>query len=36
MDEVSESGQEIVIIKRGRPVSKLVPYRERSISPFGR
>ena len=36
MDEVSESGQEIVITKRGRPVSKLVPYRERSISPFGR
>ena len=28
MDEVAESGEEIVITKRGRPVSRLVPYRE--------
>lgn len=29
MDEVAESGEEIVITKRGRPVSRLVPYREK-------
>ena len=28
MDEVAESGEEIVITKNGRPVSKLVPYLE--------
>lgn len=28
IDEVAESGEEIVITKRGRPVSRLVPYRE--------
>ena len=31
MDEVAESGEEIVITKRGRPVSRLVPYRERTL-----
>ena len=29
MDEVAESGEEIVITKNGRPVSRLVPFRER-------
>ena len=29
MDEVEESGEEIVITKQGRPVSRLVPYREK-------
>ena len=29
MDEVAESGEEIVITKNGRPVSRLTPYRER-------
>ena len=29
MDEVAESGEEIVITKRGRPISRLVPYREK-------
>ena len=29
MDEVAESGEEIVITKRGRPVSRLVPYEEK-------
>ena len=28
MDEVAASGEEIVITKNGRPVSRLVPYRE--------
>ncbi len=29
MDEVAESGEEIIITKRGRPVSKLTPYRKK-------
>ena len=36
MDEVSESGATLVITKNGRPVSRLVPYREQSEAPFGR
>jgi prevent-host-death family protein len=36
MDEVAESGEEIVITKNGRPVSRLVPYREKPRMPFGR
>jgi prevent-host-death family protein len=36
MDEVAESGEEIVITKNGRPVSRLVPYRETSGLWFGR
>ena len=36
MDEVAESGEEIVITKHGRPVSKLAPYRQRLKAPFGR
>ena len=35
MDEVAESGQEIVITKNGRPVSRLVPYRQKPTSLFG-
>ena len=35
MDEVSENGGEIVITKNGRPVSRLVPYREKPNSLFG-
>lgn len=35
MDEVAESGGEIVITKNGRPVSRLVPYRTRPQSLFG-
>ena len=30
MDEVAESGAEIVITKNGRPVSRLAPYRKES------
>ena len=36
MDEVAESGEEIVITKHGRPVSRLVPYRESPGLWFGR
>ena len=36
MDEVAESGEEIVITKNGRPVSRLTPYREKPKSWFGR
>lgn len=36
MDEVAESGEELVITKNGRPVSRLVPYREKRGAPFGR
>ena len=35
MDEVADSGHEIVITKNGRPVSRLVPYREKPKSLFG-
>ena len=36
MDEVEESGEEIIITKNGRPVSRLAPYREMPKSWFGR
>ncbi|WP_419948425.1 type II toxin-antitoxin system Phd/YefM family antitoxin [Candidatus Palauibacter sp.] len=36
MDEVAETGEEIVITKHGRPVSKLVPCRKKPTSWFGR
>ena len=36
MDEVADTGDEIVITKRGRPVSKLAPYRERPKTLFGK
>ena len=35
MDEVAETGEEIVITKNGRPVSRLTPYREKPKSWFG-
>ena len=35
MDEVAESGEEIIITKYGRPVSKLIPYRRKPKSFFG-
>ena len=35
MDEVAESGQEIIITKHGRPVSRLTPYREKPRTLFG-
>ena len=36
MDEVAESGEEIVITRNGRPVSRLLPYRGKPLSPLGR
>ena len=36
IDEVAESGEEIVITKHGRPVSRLLPYRQNPKSLFGR
>ena len=35
MDEVAASGEEIVITKHGRPVSRLTPYLQRPKSLFG-
>ncbi len=35
MDEVAESGREIIITKNGRPVSRLTPYRKRPDTFFG-
>ena len=35
MDEVAESGEEIIITKNGKPISKLAPYREKPKSLFG-
>lgn len=35
MEEVAESGETLVITKNGRPVSRLVPYREKVSSLWG-
>jgi len=35
MDLVNESGEEIIITKNGKPVSRLVPYRKKPESLFG-
>ncbi len=35
MDDVAESGREIVITKRGRPVARLVPVRRWRGAPYG-
>ncbi len=35
VDEVAAGGEEIVITQNGRPVSRLVPYREKPQSLFG-
>ena len=36
IDEVAETGEEIVITKYSRPVSRLAPYRARDGLTFGR
>ena len=36
MDEVAETGQEIVITKRGNPVAKLTPYEQPRKAPWGK
>lgn len=35
MEEVNQTGEEIVITKNGKPISKLVPYQSRPQSLFG-
>jgi prevent-host-death family protein len=35
MDEVNQTGEEVVITKNGKPISKLVPYRSRPQSLYG-
>lgn len=35
MDEVAETGQDIIITKNGRPVSRLTPYRKPPHTFFG-
>ena len=35
MDEVQKSGDEIIITKNGKPVSKLAPYRAKAATLFG-
>ena len=35
MDEVAETGEEIVITKRGKPIAKLTSHRERPKTLFG-
>ncbi|MBL3529652.1 MAG: type II toxin-antitoxin system Phd/YefM family antitoxin [gamma proteobacterium endosymbiont of Lamellibrachia anaximandri] len=35
MDEVSETGKEIIITKNGKPVSKMVPIRKKPKTLFG-
>ena len=36
LDEVADTGKEIVITKNGKPVAKLTPYRETPEFTFGR
>ncbi len=35
MDEINETGEEIIITKNGRPVSRLLPYRNKPNTLFG-
>jgi len=35
MDQVNKTGEEIVITKNGKPVSRLLPYRHKPDSLFG-
>lgn len=35
MDEVQETGEEIVITKNGKPISRLVPYRVKAPTLLG-
>ncbi len=36
MDEVAETGEEILITKRGKPVARLTAYRERPKTLYGK
>ncbi len=35
MDDIQESGEEVIITKNGKPVSKLVAYRVKAATLFG-
>ena len=35
MDEIQQSGDEVIITKNGKPVSKLVPYRKQALTLLG-
>jgi len=35
MDEINETGEEVVITKNGRPVSRLLPFRNKPKTLFG-
>ncbi len=35
MDEVANTGKELIISKNGRPVARLAPYRNKPVSLFG-
>lgn len=35
MDEINETGEEIIITKNGHPVSRLLPYRNKPKTLFG-
>ena len=35
MNEVSETGEPLIITKNGKPVSQLLPYRQRPSTLFG-
>jgi prevent-host-death family protein len=36
MDEVTETGEDIIVTKHGKPVAKLVPYQAKpKCNPFG-
>jgi prevent-host-death family protein len=36
MDEIAESGEEIIITKHGKPVARLAPCEDKPITFFGR
>ncbi len=36
MDEIAETGEEIIITKRGKPVARLAPCEDKPASFFGR
>lgn len=35
LDQVNQSGEEVIITKNGKPVSRLLPFRTQSKSLFG-
>jgi prevent-host-death family protein len=35
MDEVNETGKEIIITKNGKPMSRLIPFRKKPKTLFG-